>query len=43
VFKVLVGNSNGKGPFGRPRHRWENEIRIDLGKIGWGCGVDSVG
>jgi hypothetical protein len=33
----------GKGPLVRPRRRWENVIRMDLRKIGWGCGVDSTG
>jgi hypothetical protein len=26
----------GKRPFGRPRHRWEDGIRMDLREIGWG-------
>jgi hypothetical protein len=42
VYKVLVGKPDGKRLLGRPRHRWEDEIRIDLGEIGW-RGVDSVG
>jgi hypothetical protein len=25
----------GERPFGRPRHKWENNIRVDLGEIGW--------
>jgi hypothetical protein len=37
VHKVLVGRSKGKRPLGRPRYRWEDEIRMDLGEIGWGC------
>jgi hypothetical protein len=36
VHKVLVGKSEGKRPLGRPRHRWEDGIRMDLRKIGWG-------
>jgi hypothetical protein len=36
VYKVLVGKPEGKRPLGRPRHRWEDGIRVDLGKIGWG-------
>jgi hypothetical protein len=43
VYKVLVGKAEGKRPLGRPRRRCEDGIRIDLGEIGWGCGVDSVG
>jgi hypothetical protein len=36
VCRVLVGNPEGKRPFGRPRCRWENGIRMDLMEIGWG-------
>jgi hypothetical protein len=31
-----VGKPEGKRPLGRPRRRWENNIRIDLRDIGWG-------
>jgi hypothetical protein len=37
VYKVLVGKPEGKRPFRRPRHRWEDGIRISLREIG--CGV----
>jgi hypothetical protein len=30
VYKVLVGKPKGKRPLGRPRRRWEDEIRMDL-------------
>jgi hypothetical protein len=30
----------GKTPLGRPRRRWEDTIRMELGEIGWGCRVD---
>jgi hypothetical protein len=36
VYKVLVGKPEGKRPLERPRHRWEDGIRIDLREIGWG-------
>jgi hypothetical protein len=36
LYKVLVGKPQGKRPLGRPRRRWEDGIRIDLGEIGWG-------
>jgi hypothetical protein len=36
VFNVLVGKSEGKRPLGRPRRRWKDGIRMDLGMIGWG-------
>jgi hypothetical protein len=35
VYKVLIGKSEGKRLLARPRHRWEDGIRMDLGKIGW--------
>jgi hypothetical protein len=34
VYRVLVGRTEGKRPLGRPRHRWEDNIKIDLGEIG---------
>jgi hypothetical protein len=34
VYKVLVGKTEGKRPFGRPMHRWEDGIRMDLREIG---------
>jgi hypothetical protein len=45
VYKVLVGKPEGKRQLGRPRHRWESGIRMDLREIGWGreSGVDSGG
>jgi hypothetical protein len=36
-FKVLAGKLEGKRPAGRPRHRWEDTIEMDLRQIGWGC------
>jgi hypothetical protein len=36
VYKVLVGKPKGKRPLRRPRHRWEDGIRMDLREIGWG-------
>jgi hypothetical protein len=34
VYKVLERKPEGKRPLGRPRRRWEDGIRMDLGKIG---------
>jgi hypothetical protein len=34
LYKVLVGNPDGRRPLGRLRRRWEYGIRIDLGEIG---------
>jgi hypothetical protein len=36
VYRVLIGNPEGKSPLGRPRRRWEDRIRMDLGEIGCG-------
>ena len=33
-FKILTGKPTGKGPLGRPRRRWEDNIRMDLNEIG---------
>jgi hypothetical protein len=41
VYRVLVGKPEGKRPLGRPRRRWEDGIRMDLGEIGLG-GVDWI-
>jgi transcription termination factor 2 len=42
VYRVLVGKPEGRRPLGRPRHRWEDNIKTDLRKVGWGC-VDWIG
>jgi hypothetical protein len=34
-YKILVGKPEGKLPLGRPRCRWEVNIRLDLREIGW--------
>jgi hypothetical protein len=37
VYRVLVGKPEGKRPLGRPRRRWENNIKADLQEVGcWG-------
>jgi hypothetical protein len=42
VYRLLVGNPEGKRPLGRPRRRWINNIKIDLLEIELGV-VDWVG
>jgi hypothetical protein len=37
-----VGKPEEKRPLGRPRHRWVNNISMDLGEVGWGD-VDWIG
>jgi len=34
VYRVLVGKSEGKRPLGRPRRRWEVNIKMDLHEVG---------
>ena len=34
AFKILTGKPTGNRPLGRPRRRWEENIRMDLKKIG---------
>ena len=34
VHRVLVGKPDGKRPLGRPRRRWEDNIRMDLREVG---------
>jgi hypothetical protein len=36
VYMVLVGKPEGKRPIGRPRHRWEYNVQIDLQEVGCG-------
>jgi len=36
VYRVLVGNHEGKRPFGRHRRRWEDNIKMDLQEAGYG-------
>jgi hypothetical protein len=38
VHKVLVGKPEGKRPMGRPRRRWEDNVKVDLQEVGRGCG-----
>jgi hypothetical protein len=42
VYRVLVEKPEGKRPLGRPRRRWEDNIRKDLQEVGCG-GMDWIG
>jgi hypothetical protein len=42
AYRLLVGTPEGKKPLGRPRRRWVDNIRMDLGEVGWGD-VDWIG
>ena len=35
AYRVLVGRPEGRIPSGRPRHRWEENIKIVLQEVGW--------
>jgi hypothetical protein len=37
IYRILVGKPEGKRPFGRTRHRWEDNIKMYLQEVG--CGV----
>jgi hypothetical protein len=36
AYMNLLGRSEGRRPVGRPRRRWEDNIRMDLQEVGWG-------
>jgi len=36
IYRVLVGKPEGKIPLGRPQHRWEDNIKMDLQEVGCG-------
>ena len=40
AYMVLAGKPEGRRPFGRPRHRWEDNINMDVQEVGWGHGLD---
>jgi hypothetical protein len=37
AYRILMGRPEGRRPLGRPRHRWEDNIKMDLQEVGWGC------
>jgi hypothetical protein len=42
AYRLLVGKPDGKRPLGSLRRRWVDNIKMDLGKVGWGD-VDWIG
>jgi hypothetical protein len=42
AYRLLVGKPEGKRPLGRPRRRWVDNIKMDLGEMQWGD-VDWIG
>jgi hypothetical protein len=42
AYRLLVRKPEGKSPLGRPRRRWVDNVRMDLGEVEWGD-VDWIG
>jgi hypothetical protein len=40
AYRALVRKPEGRRPFGRPRRRWEDNIKMDLREVGWGRRMD---
>jgi hypothetical protein len=36
TYRILVGRPDGRLQLGRPRHRWKDDIKMDLQEVGWG-------
>jgi hypothetical protein len=43
AYRILMGRYEGRKPFGRPRNRWEDNIKMGLQEMGWGHGLDLSG
>jgi hypothetical protein len=41
AYRTLVGKRDGRRPLGRPRRRWEDNIKTDIREVGWG-GIDWI-
>jgi hypothetical protein len=41
AYRILVRTPEGRRPLGRPRRRWEDNIKMELKEVGWG-GVDWI-
>jgi hypothetical protein len=42
VYRILVGKPEGKRPLGRPRRRWEGNIKIDIQEVRYGAGTGLI-
>jgi hypothetical protein len=40
AYSILVGRPEGTRPLGRPRRRWDDNVKMDLQEVGWGHGLD---
>ena len=43
VYRILMGKPEGKRPLGRPRNRWEDNMKLDIQEAVWWCEVDRAG
>jgi hypothetical protein len=43
MYRLLMGKPEGNRQLGRPRHRWVDNIQVDLGEIEWRKGVHWIG
>jgi hypothetical protein len=41
AYRALMGKPEGRRPLGRPRRRWEDNIKMDMREVGWG-GMDWI-
>jgi hypothetical protein len=42
AYRTLVGKPERRRPLGRPRRRWEDNIKVDLREVGWGAWTGSI-
>jgi hypothetical protein len=42
AYRALVGKPEGRRPLGKPRRRWEDNIKLDLREVGWGAWTGSI-
>jgi hypothetical protein len=42
AYRALVGKPERRRPLGRPRRRWEDNIKMDLRGVGWGAWTGSI-
>ena len=43
AYRILVGKPEGRRALGRPRHRWQDNMKTDLREVGWGYAFDRCG
>jgi hypothetical protein len=42
AYRVLMGKREGRSPLERPRHKWEDYVKMDLREIGWRASTGSI-